>query len=94
MINSQTKPKIFSDILWRKDGPDDELVVLASCNDGPIRFLNPVGGIIIEMSNGKNTYEDIVNYIISIFQDVDIKTVEKDVEMFLKTLKKNKIIEF
>jgi len=94
MINKSYIPKLNSDILWRRDGAEDEIVVLASFKGGPIRFLNPVGGMILELSNGQNSVEDIVNYIESNYQDVPIKTVEKDIFLFLKILEENKIIKY
>jgi hypothetical protein len=94
MINKDIRPKLNSDILWRRDGADDELVVLASCNGGPIRFLNPVGAMIIKLSNGKNTFEDIVEVIESSFEVADKKTIENDVYLFLNSLKENKILKF
>lgn len=92
MINSQTKPKVSNDILWRKDGGENELVILASCNGGPIRFLNPVAGSILELSNDKNSIDDIVDCIMNNYDCDDKAKVEKDVNMFIKILKKNGVV--
>ena len=93
MINN-CKPMVCKDILWRKDGAEDELVILASCNGGSIRFLNPVAGKILELSDGKNSVNDIITNICEKFANTSRDTVEKDVITFLNTLKENKIITF
>ena len=92
MTNSHLKPLVSNDILWRRDGEENELVILASCNGGSIRFLNPVAGLILELSNGKNTVDDIVDHIMKNYDCADKANVEKDVNMFLKILVENGVV--
>ena len=93
MLNN-LKPLVENNILWRKDGEKEDLVILASCNGGPIRFLNPIGSLILELSNGKNTVEVIIEQIIENYDCKDKKIVERDVEIFLQALRENEIINF
>jgi hypothetical protein len=88
------KPKICEDVIWRKDGLKNEITTIASHKKGPIRFLNPVGGKIIELSNGTNTIRNIIDNISTTFEETNLEEVEKDVDSFLRNLKKIKIIDF
>lgn len=88
------KPLICNDIVWRRDGENKNIMSLASCKGGPIRFLNSVGGKIIELSDGKNKINDIINIILSSFEKTHSNLVEKDVINFLKFLIKEKIIKW
>lgn len=94
MISINTKPKINKDILWRKDGEKNEIISLGNSNGGPIQFLNDVGSLIFEFSNGKNTVGDIINKISLCYSEVSKKKIEKDVIAFLKKLKNEKIVDF
>ena len=94
MISKNTKPKINKDIMWRKDGAENEIISLANSNGGPIHFLNTVGSKIFELSTGKNTVDDIINKIITHYEGISEKKIEKDVIEFLKKLKNENIVNF
>ena len=94
MIDENTKPKVCEDIVWRKEGKGDKVISLASYKGGPIRFLNPVAGKIIKLSDGNHTVKEIINEIYKSFDDANIATVKKDVHKFLQTLLDNKIVIF
>ena len=77
MINRNRRPRVNDDILWRKDGEDDELVVLASCLGVAIalsaflgfagKFFLPlgvvffVGGILMIVLSGCRSIRDITS---------------------------------
>ena len=92
MINKDIKPKICKDLVWKEEGKKGEIISLASYLGGPIRFLNPVASRIVKLSDGKHTVKEIVEDICRTFEDTDPKLVEKDVDKFLKTLEKKKIV--
>ena len=92
MIENNAKPKLRKDVVWKKEGKDGENVSLASYLGGPIRLLNPIAGKIVELSNGKNSVEDIIQEICKSFEDADEEIVKKDVHNFLTKLEKNQII--
>ena len=94
MTYNKIKPKINEDILWRYDGKEEDIVILASCKGGGIQFLNQVAGLILEYSDGTNEVDSIVNKIVDIFGNVEKKRVEMDVINFLNNLKKLKIVNF
>jgi hypothetical protein len=93
MINKDIKPELSKDIVWKEEGSKGETISLASYLGGPIRFLNPVASIIIKLSNGKNSIDDIIKEICKTFEDSDPQIVKKDVEKFLKNLEKKEIIK-
>ena len=93
MIDKSIKPKLAKDIVWKEEGKDGATASLASYIGGPIRLLNPVASKTIKLIDGKHTIQDIINEIFESFEDVDLKTVEKDVLEFLRDLEKKKIID-
>lgn len=93
MISKDIKPKIRKDIVWKEEGKSGEIISLASYLGGSIRFLNPVASKIVKLSDGKHTVKEIIEEICKTFETTDYKAVEKDVENFLVTLEKDKIIE-
>jgi len=93
MINKDFKPKLREDIVWKEEGKNNEIISLASYLGGSIKFLNPVASRIVKLSDGKHTIKEIIDDICRTFEDTDPEIAEKDVEKFLKTLEKKKIIE-
>lgn len=93
MINKNIKPKLSKDIVYKKEGKNQEILSLASCKGGPIRILNEVASKIIVLSNGNNSINNIIEQIYNSFEDTNEKSVENDVLRFLKILEKENIIE-
>jgi len=93
MIDKSLKPRLAKDIVWKEEGKDGTTVSLASYIGGPIRLLNPVASKTIKLIDGKHTIQEIITKIFESFEDVDIKTVEKDVLEFLQELEKKKVID-
>jgi hypothetical protein len=93
MISKDFKPKIRKDIVWKEEGEKGEIISLASYLGGSIRFLNPVASRVVKLSDGKHTVQEIIDDICRTFEDTDPKVAERDVEKFLKTLEKKKIIK-
>lgn len=93
MIDKNLKPRLAKDIVWKEEGENGEIISLASYIGGPIRFLNPVATKIIKMSDGKHTIQEIIDQIMSTFENAALEGVEEDVFKFLKELEDKKIIE-
>lgn len=93
MISKDIKPKVRKDIVWKEEGKNAEIISLASYLGGTIRFLNPVASQIVKLSDGKHTVGEIIEEICKTFENTDLKTVERDVNKFLKNLEKEQIIE-
>jgi radical SAM protein with 4Fe4S-binding SPASM domain len=70
---------------------DNELAVLNEKN-GSLHILNEVAAQIYGLLDGMNSFDDIVNYIISKY-DVKRKKAEKDVINILREFKKSGIIK-
>jgi len=94
MIDHKRIPKIQDDILRRRDGAENEIIVLASSKGGPIRFLNPVGSRIFELSDGTNTIDDIIDDILHTFDQCNPTSIEEDIITFLEKLRQNNIIDY
>lgn len=92
MIRKTLCPKINNNIIWRKEGEDKKIISLASFNGGPIWFLNPVAGKILELCNGKNSVKDIIYDISSRFESSKQENIKNDVIDFLKLLQEKNII--
>jgi hypothetical protein len=55
--------------------------------------LNETGKLIWQTLENGATKEDVVNKILSVYEDADKETVEKDVSLFIERLEKDNILE-
>ncbi len=82
------KPKLSNKIRIRKD-LDGYLMYQPGRG---LTILNQIGYEIISKCDGKNTIDDITNYI-SLKYNESTKTVEKDIKEFIEKFELLKIIE-
>lgn len=57
------KPVKNRKVIWRKDGPEDEIIVAYKWNWSTQEILNPTAARIFELCDGKHTVEQIANII-------------------------------
>ena len=69
---------------------DEAVIVLADVCE--VNVLDPVGTRIWELIDGERTIRQIIDHIVEEYQ-VTLEEVERDVQEFLETLVKDKIVE-
>jgi hypothetical protein len=87
IISIANKPKISDDVTWRRDGEDDQIIVLSK-EEFPLPvILNPTASRIFLLCNGKNTLKDIAQALMQEFAledfSVAIADVKRQIEYFL-----------
>ena len=55
--------------------------------------LNETGKLIWQTLEGGASKDDVVDKILSVYEDADRETVEKDVALFIERLEKDNILE-
>lgn len=55
--------------------------------------LNETGKLIWQTLENGATKEDVVNKLLSVYEDADREVVEKDVSLFIERLEKDNILE-
>lgn len=92
-ISITNKPKILGDVLWRRDGEDNQIVVLSKEGLALPLILNPTAARIFLLCNHKNTVEDIAGTLCDEFASEDFKSVLEDVKEQVKYFINKGIVE-
>lgn len=86
-ISIANKPKISDNVLWRRDGQDDQIIVASREGLALPVIINPTASWIFSLCSGKNTLEEIAQILCdkSDAQDfsVVLEDVKRQVEYFL-----------
>jgi len=80
MIFTMNRPERADDIIWRRDGEEDQIIILSK--DGfplPI-ILNPTAVRIFLLCDGKSSLEDIARSLCEEFSLDDSASVLSDVK--------------
>jgi hypothetical protein len=59
---------------------------------GNLRYMNHSAKEAFLMLNGQKDVSRLIQYLLGLYTDVDVKKIQNDVEIFLKQLKENKFI--
>ncbi len=84
-------PKIRDDVLWRRDGEDDQ-IILSKTGYGAIFILNPTSAFIFERCNGETNPEDILNKL-SEECNMPVEEIRKDFYKALKKIRRFGLVE-
>lgn len=79
-ISIVNKPKVCSDVIWRWDGEDNQIIVLSKESFALPLMLNITAAKIFSLCNGRNSVEDIAKSLCEEFALDDYKSVLKDVQ--------------
>ncbi len=86
-ISIVNSPKRSDDVVWRRDGEDEQIIVLSK-EEFPLPvILNPAASRIFLLCDGKNTLEDIAQALMREFDledfSVAVADVKRQIEYFL-----------
>jgi hypothetical protein len=59
---------------------------------GNLKYMNHSAKEAFLMLNGQKDVSRLIQYLLGLYTDVDVKKIQNDVEIFLKQLKENKFI--
>ena len=59
---------------------------------GNLKYMNHSAKETFLMLNGQKDVSRLIQYLLVLYTDVDVKKIQNDVEIFLKQLKENKFI--
>lgn len=79
-ISIANKPAVSGAVSWRRDGENNQIVVLAKEGLPLPLILNSTAARIFSFCNGKNTLEDIARQLCDEFGLEDFKMVLEDVK--------------
>lgn len=78
MISIANRPKILDDVIWRRDGEANQIILLSKEGLPLPIMLNPTAARIFLLCNGKNTLEDIAKALCEEFALEDFNAILKD----------------
>jgi hypothetical protein len=84
-------PRIKEDVLWRRDGEEDQ-IILAKAGYGAVFILNPTSAYIFEKCDGRTTPEQIL-HLLSEESSMSMEDVRKDFYRVLKKIRRFLLIE-
>lgn len=74
------KPKIAENIVWRRDGEADQLIIVSK-EDLPLPLiLNPTAAMIFSLCDGRHSLENIAERLCAEFNQDDFSLVLEDVK--------------
>lgn len=79
------------DVLMREE--EGEFAILFRPEFGTIKRLNAAGAQIWKSCDGKRSVAEIVDHLVTVFENVDRKTLQRDILQFLTTLEEMDLIE-
>lgn len=59
---------------------------------GNLKYMNHSAKETFLMLNGQKDVSRLIQYMLTLYTDVDVKKIQNDVEIFLKQLKENRFI--
>lgn len=59
---------------------------------GNLKYMNHSAKEAFLMLNGQKDVSRLIQYLFTLYPDVDVKIIQNDVEIFLKQLKENRFI--
>ena len=82
------KPKIAENIVWRRDGEADQLIIV-SREDLPLPLiLNPTAAMIFSLCDGRHSLENIAESLCQEYNQDDfslaLEDVKKQIEYFVR----------
>ena len=93
MMSIVNKPRMSDDVIWRRDGEDNQIIVLSREELALPLILNPTAARIFLLCNSKNTLEDIAKSLCGEFGLDDFKMVLEDVIKQVEYFHDKKIIQ-
>lgn len=92
-ISITNKPKILDEVIWRRDGEDNQIIVLSKEGLALPLILNPTAARIFSLCNHKNTLEDIAVTLCDEFGREDFQMVLEDVKEQVEYFMNKGIVE-
>lgn len=87
------KPKIAAGVIWRRDGEDNQIIVLSREGLALPLILNPTAAKIFSLCNGKNSIEDIAGALSKEFKTEDFALLLKDAQEQIAYFTEKKLVE-
>lgn len=92
-ISITNRPKVLNGVIWRRDGENDQIIILSREGLALPLILNPSAARIFSLCNGENTLEDIANNLCAEFGLDDFRMVLKDVRIQVEYFIKKTIVK-
>lgn len=93
MISIANKPKIAPDVLWRRDG-DANQIIIVSREDLPLPLiLNATAGRIFSLCDGEHTIEEIAEILRSELRLPEGSQILEDVKRQTEYFLQKRIVE-
>jgi hypothetical protein len=92
-ISTGSRPKIINDVVWRRDGEDDQIIILSRENLPLPVILNPTAARIFSLCDREHSVQDIARSLAEEFLDADLDEVLRDVQQQLEYFLEKGIIE-
>lgn len=92
-VSLRDKPKVAENIVWRRDGEADQLIIV-SREDLPLPLiLNPTAAIIFSLCDGRHSVEKIAERLCQEFGLDDLSLALEDVKKQIEYFKDKCIVK-
>lgn len=92
-ISIANKPKIADNVIWRRDGEDNQIILLSKEGLALPLILNPTAARIFLLCNGKNTLEEIAKSLCAEFGSDDFTMILEDVTKQVEYFRDKEAVE-
>lgn len=93
-ISIANKPKISDNVIWRRDGEDNQIIVLSREGLALPLILNPAAAKIFLFCNGEHTLEEIAGSLCAECGLDDFAMVLEDVTRQIEYFRDKEVIRF
>ena len=80
MLSIANRPRICDNLRWRRDGEDEQIIILSKEEFPLPLILNPTASRIFLLCDGEHTVEDIAQALCDEFDMEDFSIVLEDVK--------------
>lgn len=87
------KPKRAKEVIWRTDGPNDEIIIAYRWDMPTQEILNPTASRIFKLCDGEHNIGQIARILSKEFEFPDRKKVLRDVTNCIQTLTSERLIK-
>lgn len=92
-ISIMSRPEREDDLRWRRDGEEDQIVILHKDEFPLPQILNPTAAEIFLQCDGKKTVEEIVEAVSSKFNVDDLEALTSEVKRCITRFRDKGIVK-
>lgn len=92
-ISIMSKPRIATNLRWRLDGENDQIVIVHKDDFALPRILNPVAAKIFQLCDGNNNIEAIAEKVAGEFETTDFSSLLSEVSECARLFVEKGILE-